>query len=98
MEKQEPKKFRVTICCEEEIQKVLELIKSKSGDKNIIGKLSHALFKEKLFLFLDEIDCDLSVIDRDIKHLLTRTQSGIYARQFQQTLQLNLNGGKNEEN
>jgi len=86
---------RLTICHEDDMKAVLDLIRERSSDKDVVGKLCYALLKEKLYYFLDEIDCDLGCIDRDVKHLLIRAKSGIYSRQFHQTISINkLKGGK----
>lgn len=88
---------KITICYEEDMKDVFDMIKSRSDDKNIIGKLSHALLREKLFEFLDEISCDLKLIDLDIRHLTKRNKCYSYNRQFKLVVELNKFGGKNEE-
>ena len=88
---------RLTICHGEDMKEVFEVIKEISKDKNIIGKLSHALLKQALFYFLDEINCDFSIIDRDVKHLVMRVDCGIMDRQFAQAVTKNkLKGGQHE--
>ena len=92
------RKNRIQVSVDERVHKLLSMMGDKVQDNGInISQFCYAILREGLFYFLDDIDCDFSMIDYDIKHLLKRTESGIYDRQFQQAISKNnLKGGKNE--
>lgn len=88
---------RVTVLIDEDMNEIFEIIKKISKDKNIVGKLSRCLLKERFYFFLDEVDCDLSFIDKDVYHMTTRTDCGIYTKQFKQAISINRNKLKKED-
>lgn len=96
--KNQKRGYRITINCEQEIKEVFDIVSKLSKEKSTTSNLAYGLFKQALFYFLDEVDCDLSYIDLETKHLITRVNSGIIDKQFNQTMVKNkiMKGGENE--
>ena len=86
MSNKENRSFRITVNCEQEIKQIFDIVSKSSKNKKITQQLAYGLLKQSLFYFLDELDCDLSFIDTETKHLINRVNCGIFDRQFKQTI------------